>query len=188
REEPKGRPRWRSRKPAWRRTATVAAAGCTSTSRCARPPRARRSTSSGSRPLDGSGRPRDRHADLTLADADLQSLDREPFGDRIRNRGGERLEEVELPPRGDLLDNVRHGDVVDRVLDPVGDRRLGDLEAQVVEEVVASGAFVLGHAVVSEDLERLDLDDDHPASAAATVSASTCSLTSCTRRMVAPRS
>src|SRR5205085_2675473 len=74
-------------------------------------------------------------------------------------------------------------------VEPVGERRLGDIEIDVVQERLAELSFLVGCAVPSEDLEGVQLDGDHaPASAAATVSASTCSRTSCARMIVAPRS
>src|SRR5207244_9385410 len=135
---PRSRLHSRSRGAAWPHIATAATA-CTSTSRCALRPRGQRSTDSGSRPLDGSGRPRERQPDLTLADADAYALHRKPFGDRIGTGRGESLEQVELPSGRDLLHDFRHGDVVDGVLEPVGEWRIRDLEPQVVEEVGAAG-------------------------------------------------
>ena len=73
-------------------------------------------------------------------------------------------------------------------------RALTDPSSGVVEVdlnpiLISSGHFeaVAVDAVVPEDLEPLELDRDHP-TAFATVSASTCSRTSWTRKIVAPRS
>src|SRR5207248_3496453 len=60
-------------------------------------------------------------------------------------------------------------------------------ELDVEDEVLATLALLLVHAVAPEDVQVADLDRDH-AIAPATVRASTCGLTSWTRRIVAPRS
>src|SRR5207248_2841722 len=79
--------------------------------------------------------------------------------------------------------------VVDRILEPVRQRCVGNLELDVEEKCLAAHAFLVGHAVAPENFESVQLDEDHaPTTAAATVSASTCGRTSCTRRIVAPRS
>ena len=77
--------------------------------------------------------------------------------------------------------------VVDGVLDAVRGRRARDLDPHVVEKRLAFLALVLEDAVLAEDLQAVQLDRDHP-TAAATVSASTCSRTSWTRKIAAPRS
>ena len=62
--------------------------------------------------------------------------------------------------------------------------RLPDFHRDVEEERLAEQPLFLAGSVVSEHLQPVDLDDH--ANAVATVSASTCSLASCTRRIVAP--
>src|SRR5439155_15636895 len=74
----------------------------------------------------------------------------------------------------------------DRLLDPVRERRVVHLELEVVEERLALALLLLAHAVVAEELEPVELEQDHPPTACATASASTCSRTSWTRRIVAP--
>src|SRR5207302_4166919 len=113
---------------------------------------------------------------LRLADPDAHTLDGESLDDRVSHGRGERLEQREAPAVGDLLDAAHDLPVVDRVLDPVGQRRIGDLEPDVEEEGLATLLLSLGRAVAAVELEPGDLDDDHPeTTAAATVSASTCS-------------
>src|SRR5512132_877383 len=106
---------------------------------------------------------------------------------RVGDCLGERLDQVEAPARGDLAHAVRHLSVVDGVLDPVRRARIADVEADVVEELLAVAALFLEDAVPAEDREPLELED-HLGTAAATVSASTCSRTSWTRNIAAPRS
>src|SRR5262249_56061322 len=83
-------------------------------------------------------------------------------------------------------DEWADGRVVDRGRDGVV-AGVGRVEPDVDEERLAVPPLVLVHAVVPENLDPVRLDD-HSATAAATVSASTCSRTSWTRRIVAPRS
>ena len=97
------------------------------------------------------------------------------------------LEQLERVPVGDFLHAVRDVAVANGVLDAVRRRCVCDLDAEVVEEHLAVAALVVEHAVLSEHLEAVELDGDHP-TAAATVSASTCSRTSWTRKIAAPRS
>src|SRR5205085_3985782 len=130
-----------------------------------------------------------RGAHVGLAHADAHARDGEACDDLVRRCGGERLEQRELPRVRQRSDARRHFLVVDGIVEPVGERRLGDIEIDVVQERLAELSFLVGCAVPSEDLEGVQLDGDHaPASAAATVSASTCSRTSCARMIVAPRS
>src|SRR5262245_5623564 len=68
-------------------------------------------------------------------------------------------------------------------------RRLVQLELDVVQERLQLLALSLERPVTAGQLETGDLDDDgHAYTARAAVSASTCSRTSWTRRIVAPRS
>src|SRR5204862_4992762 len=102
---------------------------------------------------------------------------------------GERLEQHELAAARDSADAFGHFDVVDCVLQPIGQRTVRNLELHVEEEVLALLTLLLGHTVAAEDLQPVELDEDHiPTTAAATVSACTCSRTSWTRRIEAPRS
>src|SRR5262245_51721879 len=107
--------------------------------------------------------------------------------ERIGDGLGERLDQVEAPARRDLADAVRHLAIVDGVLDSIRGARIADVEADVVQELLAVTPLLLEHAVPAEDGETLELED-HLGTAAATVSASTCSRTSWTRKITAPRS
>src|SRR5512133_1002243 len=113
--------------------------------------------------------------------------DGEALDERISDGLGERLDQVEAPARGDLAHAVRDLPVVDGVLDAVRGACVADVEADVVEELLAVAALLLEHAVPAEDREPVELED-HLGTAAATVSASTCSRTSWTRKIAAPRS
>src|SRR5262249_57404782 len=64
---------------------------------------------------------------------------------------------------------------------------LPHVQLDVEEEVLAAPPLLLVHAVPAQQAQIANLDRDH-AIAPATVSASTCGLTSWTRRIVAPRS
>src|SRR5262249_14780913 len=125
-------------------------------------------------------------AHLRLPYAHAHPLDVEPAHHRLRDRGGERLDQPELTSvdreheRGDLA-------VVDRVLEPVARAPVADLELAVEDEALAGLPLLLQHAVVSVQLEAAELEL-HPATARAAASASTCARTSCARRIVAPRS
>ena len=77
-------------------------------------------------------------------------FDREPLDDRVGDGSGERLDELELLAVRDLLHAGRDLAVVDRVLEPVGEGGLGDLERDVVEERARRGA-PLEDAVAPED-------------------------------------
>src|SRR4029078_13331040 len=105
---------------------------------------------------------------------------------RVGNRSRERLEQLEAAGVVDGMDGVAHPAVVGRREELVCDG-LGDLERDVDVEGLTLPAFLLARAVMPEQLDPVYLDD-HSAPAAATVSASTCARTSCTRRIVAPRS
>src|SRR3954454_23097558 len=138
------------------------------------------------------GRPLDREPELCLADADGHAQDGgEARDQRVGDGGRERLDQV-VPPR---LRDVAHccGDVavVDGVVDPVVRARVADVELDVVQERLPIPLLVLVDAVEAVDLEAVELESRHqpaPATAAATVSASTCGRTSWTRKIVAPRS
>src|SRR5205085_2942258 len=101
--------------------------------------------------------------------------------------GRESLEQVELLRVRDVLHDARNLDVVDRVLEPVARAARPHCQLHVEDEVLSARAFLVVDAVAAEDAQVVNLDRDH-ATAAATVRASTCGLTSCTRRIVAPRS
>src|SRR5262249_10577305 len=77
--------------------------------------------------------------------------------------------------------------VVDRLVDPVGRSALADFELDVEQEHLPEPLLVRVDAVAPEHLQPVQLDD-HPATARATARASTCSRTSCARRLAAPRS
>jgi hypothetical protein len=115
-------------------------------------------------------------------------LDLEAGKESIRHGGRERFDQAELPTLRDLAHTVGDKAVVDGILDPVGERGVRDFEPDVVEEHLTLAPLLLLDSVPSEDLEALKFDGDHGETAAATVSASTCSRTSCTRKIVAPRS
>ena len=83
------------------------------------------------------------------------------------------------------MNTVRDQSVVDRVVDPVGSGFV-DLELDVVDEGLAVELLLGEYAMPAEHLQPVQLDDH--SIAPATVSASTVSRTSCTRRIVAPRS
>src|SRR5207249_4863694 len=89
---------------------------------------------------------------------------------------------VSRDPLHDVPDDAIVGSRLDRIV-----ARLRALERDVDEEHLPRLALVLVDSVTAEDLEPVHLDD-HPATVAATVSASTCSRTSWARMIVAPRS
>ena len=62
-----------------------------------------------------------------------------------------------------------------------------NFERDVDEERLTVAPLLLVDTMAPEELEPVYLDD-HPTTAAATVRASTCSRTSCARKIVAPRS
>ena len=107
-----------------------------------------------------------------------------------RHGGAERLQQAVRLRVRDLLYGPRDRVVVDRVLEPVGDAALAHVELDVEDEVLALLTLLRIHAVAAEQAQPGELERDHrPATTArATASASTCSRTSCTRRIVAPRS
>src|SRR6185312_419780 len=61
---------------------------------------------------------------------------------------------------GHQVGHVAHLRVVDRVLDPVGDRgvALPDIEPEIEQEALADLAFGRGHAHVREQRQAADLD------------------------------
>ena len=125
---------------------------------------------------------------LGLAHAHTHSPRREAFEQCVGDRGSDRLEQHELPFAGNFPDERDHLAVVDGLLELVLGR-LGQLELDVVEERLLLLALLRLGAVAAADLEPAQLHDDgHPSAAAAAVRASTCSRTSWTRRIVAPRS
>ena len=129
-----------------------------------------------------------RPGDAGLAHAHPQELRLERAGQRVGDGPGQRLEQLELLRLADRADDVADGPVVDDGVDRVGPR-LVELERDVEDERLTFTSLGLVDAVVAEHLEALDLHEHaHRTTAAATVSASTCSPTSCTRRIVAPRS
>src|SRR5216684_749660 len=122
-----------------------------------------------------------------LAHAQLQPRRFELLVECIRNRRRERLEQVEavrLAQLADLRGNVR---VVERALEVVVRAAIADFQLHVPEEQLAVALLLFVRAVVAEYLEPVQLDNQ-PRTAFAAASASTCSRTSCTRRIVAPRS
>src|SRR5262249_31482028 len=123
--------------------------------------------------------------DAGLPNADGDRVDGELRGQRVGRRRREGLEEPVRPLPGDAPDEVAYRPVVHGRLDRVL-RRLGHVERDVEEERLRRVALGRVDAVRRRPLEPADLDDH--AIALATDSASTCSLTSCARRIVAPRS
>jgi hypothetical protein len=123
--------------------------------------------------------------DVGLAHAHANAAERKAAHQLVCEGVRERLEQLERA----LVHLAHAGDdlaVVDRVLDPVAESAFADVEPDVVEEALPVAALVLVNAVEALQLEPDQLDGRQ--SAAATVSASTCSRTSWTRRIVAPRS
>ena len=111
---------------------------------------------------------------------------REPRGELVRDGGGQLLDQPVLAAVRHLAHAGRDGAVVHGRLEAIFGR-LVDGQLDVVEEGSAGLPLVVVDAVPPEDLQA-DEPDDHPTTARAAVSASTCSFTSCTRRIVAPRS
>ena len=95
-----------------------------------------------------------------------------------------------MPAAGDLLHAANDLAVVDGSLEPVGRSAIRDLEPDVVEEGLRPLALLLLDTVGSGNLEAVELHRDaHRATIArAVVRASTCSRTSCARKIEAPRS
>src|SRR5439155_21655699 len=115
-----------------------------------------------------------------------------PFGGEARDqlvgdRGCERFEQVVVSRVRDLLDRLRDRTVVDGLVEAVGGAAAADIELDVEDEALSMFLLVCVHAVVCVDAQAVQRDRDH-ATACATASASTCGFTSCTRRIVAPRS
>jgi hypothetical protein len=121
-----------------------------------------------------------------FAHSDLHVRDREALQQLIGHGRRKRLQQLEAP-----LVHLAHGlddeAVIDRALDAVVGAPLAHVELDVVEERLAVLALLRQHAVVPIELEPRQLDF-HAVTAAAARSASTCSRTSCARRIVAPRS
>ena len=149
---------------------------------------------SGASPLphgaDGRVLDRRRRADVRLAHAHRDALGREAREQRVRERGGERLEQVVRPrrPRPRGRTPRRRGSR----RRPRAGRELpasAHLELDVEEERWPLLALLVEHAVAAVQLEPAQLDDLMPRRRrAAAVSASTCSRTSWTRKIDAPRS
>src|SRR5919198_934669 len=96
---------------------------------------------------------------------------------------------MELPLLRDLADAGRHFPVVDRVLDSIGEGVGRDVQPEIEEKRLRVRALFLLDPMPAVELQPVQLDRQRHASAArAAVKASTCSRTSCTRRIVAPRS
>ena len=106
---------------------------------------------------------------------------------RVGEGRSERFEQPE-PRLVHLADRRRHLGVVDRVRELVVGAALADLQLDVVEEPLAVALLLRVRAVEAVQLEPAQLDLHAPATALAAASASTCSRTSCARRIVAPRS
>src|SRR5439155_15076877 len=157
-----------------------------------------RTTRSGSPSLDGSGRPRDGRLEpnLRLADTNPGAFEREASNQGIGDSRGHRLEQLELTASGDLLHAPNHLAVIDGVLEAIRRGRVRDLEPEVVEEGLRRSPFLLLDSMRTRNLETVQLHRDaHPFTASvvpmtarAAASASTCSRTSCTRKIEVPRS
>ena len=91
--------------------------------------------------------------DLWLADAYARASEGEAGEKLVDDRPGERLQEVVLAALGDLADARRDQAVVDRVLQAVGERRLGHVQPDVEHERLALPALVLLGPVIGEELE-----------------------------------
>lgn len=127
--------------------------------------------------------------DVGLAHAHAYFGDGEALDDRVGDGRGEGLEQQELTPVRDLAHAGGDLAVVDRVLEAVGRRRDARLQREVEEETLAFSALSLVDTVMAVEFEALQLDcQAQLATAWAAARASACSRTSCTRRMVAPRS
>ena len=126
---------------------------------------------------------------VRLADAHPHPLGLEALDERVGERRRERLEQPARLGRH-LAHRRRDLAVVDRVLDPVVGAALAHLELDVVEEPLALLALVLVDAVVAVELEPAQLDLHGPRSTARAARAAPrrAARTSCTRRIVAPRS
>src|SRR3954468_8332403 len=173
--------------------ATPPAEGPTSTwTRSSGRASARLVTRSRSPSLDGSRGPLDRRLEPNggLTHADARRLQLEPVQQRFRRGGGHRLEQLELPRLEDLAHARDDLAVVDGVLEAVRHRGVRNLEPQVIDEGLRIPALVLFDTVGADELEAGELDEDaHGATTArAAVNASTCSRTSWTRKIEAPRS
>src|SRR5439155_10856701 len=182
----RGRPRHMqslSRGAVSRRTGTAPSAAPTSIWRCDRTERARQATTFASRSLDGDAGPLGPR-DSGLADTHPDRHPGQRHDQRIGSGRGERLEQpVSVVPR-DPLHDIPHDAIVGGRLDRIL-ARLGPLERDIDEERLPGLALVLVDPVTAENLEPVHLHD-HPATASATFSASTCSSTSWARMIVAP--
>src|SRR5215204_1691496 len=112
----------------------------------------------------------------------------------LDGRRGERLDQVEAARVRDLTDAGHHLRVVDRVVEVIAANAgvVGD-EPDVEEEALAGLLLGSGRAVEAHELEPLDLDlhlthRRTSSRARAAASACTCSRTSWTRKIAAPRS
>ena len=136
--------------------------------------------------MHGDGGVLDRHVARPLSHAEDEPLRLEPRDERIGRCGRERLEQLEAR-RAPLAHRLGDQAVVDRLVDPVVRSSVTDLQLEVEPEQLTVARLLGQNAVIREHLEAVQLDD-HPATAFAAASASTCSRTSCTRRIAAPRS
>ena len=86
----------------------------------------------------------------------------EAVDQRVGDRGAEPLQRAVGALGRDEGDRVADGAVVDRVLEPVGDRGVAvlEVEADVEDQPLAGLPLGLGDAVMGEDREAGDLDRD----------------------------
>src|SRR5947207_2916358 len=127
--------------------------------------------------------------ELLVAVEEQVQVDRARPVARALARAAELALDREQPPRH-VVHRAHAGDdvaIVGRFLDPVRPDAVAHVEPHVVEEALTVAPLLLEHAVVAAELEPVQLDRGAH-SAAATASASTCSRTSWTRRIEAPRS
>src|SRR5947208_2574322 len=142
-----------------------------------------------SRPVDGDRAELDlvtRRPHRGLPHPHAHPLGPKALEQRVRDRAGQRLEQVEAA-LVDLPDRSGDTRVVDGIGEPVAFAPAPDLERDVVEEGLSALALLAFHSMEAVQLEPTQLDD-HAKTARAAASASTCSRTSCARMIVAPRS
>src|SRR5919197_535926 len=113
--------------------------------------------------------------------------------ERVGDRAREALEEKPLGTCEHLAHHAREASIVHRLLDPIARARgLVDVHPEIDEEPLAETPLLLEVAVMPEDHEAEQLDGHTAAlprsTAAAIVSASTVSRTSCVLSIHAPRS